>query len=115
MSDRRALMGALVGSANIPWREWTATQTTTTIPPCLTQLFGTRVADHTYVAVLKDKAVSQFANNQAVLLGVAGTGSNAAYIRYRNGAYTQGAGSGNYDAVIQTGDKYWIADIDVSD
>ena len=114
MSDRRALMGALLGSSggDIEWTRYVANRNTANGLRSAEQLFPTREEGHLYIAIITDKDVSEYANNQVVACMTEGNMWGCYGIRYRNNAFGNLVGNAtSVDAVIEAGDTYLITDI----
>lgn len=106
--------GEAVGG--VTWSEFTATATATNMEACSMLLFGTRLANHLYIALLVNKKISDFVTDQLICYDGGGErhamGTGARY--HSDTINTIVGGTHSYDAKIEVGDKYIIADIDYS-
>lgn len=116
-------IGNIGGGGGVTWTEFTATSTAGNIQAARDLLFPnySEMESVVIAAILKNKSVANFPNNQLIALvqfkfpfdGAPKEIGNAA--RYRNGGYNGASIAGNYDGIIEVGDTFDLLEVTIRD
>lgn len=115
-------IASISGGGGATWTEFTATSTVGNTQAARDLLFPNYSTSTSVVvaALLKNKSVADFPNNQFVgltvfknpIFGSALSNAIAQASRYRNGAYGTASIATNYDGIIEVGDTFDLLEVE---